>query len=482
MTFKKSKDKPRFQFFKSLKFRIMLILFLIGIVPSIVVSILVVESYENRAISLRSMNVKNQVDMLSNSLVLNFGDEGADSAVLDSELSMLSNIYNGRLLIVDESFHIVKDTYDLDVGKTSMSKEVITCFQEKSGDTYYDPDNGYIEVVSPIIGTGSTQVKGVLVASVSTNEIIQTVHHLESQSIFVTSIVVLVTLVFGYFFANILVKPFKRVTRAIEDVTDGYETEAISVPDYVETEQITDAFNRMLSRVRQMDNSRQEFVSNVSHELKTPLTSMKVLADSLNGMQDVPVELYQEFMHDIANEIDRENIIIQDLLTMVKVNGKSASLNLEKVEIGGMLESVIKRLKPIAGQRNIEIIMDAYKPVTAEVDQTKLSLAFSNLIENGIKYNIDSGWVRVSLRSDHKNFYVDVSDCGLGISEEQLEHVFERFYRGDKSHSTTIEGTGLGLAITENAIKMHRGSITVNSRVKEGTTFTVKIPFNRDAK
>ncbi len=482
MTLNASKPKSRFQFIRSLKFRIMIILILIGIVPSILVSFLIVQSYEKRAIALRSMNVRNQVEMLCNTLVSNLNQEGTSSDVLDSELSMLSNVYNGRLLIVDSSFHIWKDTYDLDVGKTSMSKEVISCFQTQSGNTYYDRENAYIEVVAPIIPIGGGQMQGVLVASVSTNEIIQTVHHLENEGIFVASLVVLLVLIFGYFFAHLLVKPFKHVTRAIEDVTDGYENEAISVPDYVETEQITDAFNKMLSRVRALDNSRQEFVSNVSHELKTPLTSMKVLADSLNGMQDVPIEIYQEFMSDIAKEIDRENIIIQDLLNMVRMNGKAASLNIERVEVGDMLEQVIKRLKPIAGKRNIELIMDSYKPVYAEIDQTKLSLAFSNLIENGIKYNIDSGWVRISLKSDHKNFYVEVSDCGLGIPEEQQSHIFERFYRGDKSHSTTIEGTGLGLSITKDAIMLHRGTIRVNSRVKEGTTFTVQIPLLRDKK
>jgi signal transduction histidine kinase len=306
---------------------------------------------------------------------------------------------------------------------------------------------------------------------------VQTVRYLENQGILVVAIVIFLVLIFGYFLSVLLVKPFRNVTKAIEDVTDGYENEAISVPDYTETVQITDAFNKMLARVRSLDNSRQEFVSNVSHELKTPLTSMKVLADSLNGQENVPIEIYQEFMGDITQEIDRENKIIQDLLSMVRMNGKAAKLDLEKVEIGEMLEDIIRRLKPIAAKRNIELIMDSYKPTVAEVDQTKLSLAFSNLIENGIKYNIDNGWVRINLKSDHKFFTVTVSDCGLGIPEDQQSRIFERFYRGDTSHSDKIEGTGLGLAITKDAVLMHRGTITVKSKVREGSTFTVKIPL-----
>ena len=234
----------------------------------------------------------------------------------------------------------------------------------------------------------------------------------------------------------------------------------------------------MLTRVRTLDDSRQEFVSNVSHELKTPLASMKVLADSLNGQEGVPVELYQEFMQDITSEIDRENQIITDLLSLVKMDKKVADLNITQVNINEQLEQLLKRLHPIAAQKNVELILDSFRPVNAEVDATKLSLALSNLIENGIKYNNENGWVRVSLNADHKYFYVTVADSGIGIPEESIAHIFERFYRVDKSHSREIGGTGLGLAIARSAIVMHRGAIRVYSKENEGTTFSVRIPLN----
>ena len=229
--------------------------------------------------------------------------------------------------------------------------------------------------------------------------------------------------------------------------------------------------------MQSLDTSRQEFVSNVSHELKTPLTSMKVLADSLVGQENVPVELYQEFMQDIAAEIDRESKIITDLLTLVKLNKKASNMNIEQVNINELLDLILKRLRPIAAKRNIELILEGFRPVDAEIDETKLSLAISNLVENAIKYNKDEGWVRVSLNADHKYFYVTVTDSGRGIPEESIDHIFERFYRVDKSHSTEIEGTGLGLAITRSAIMMHHGAIRVKSQVGEGTTFSVRIPL-----
>ena len=192
------------------------------------------------------------------------------------------------------------------------------------------------------------------------------------------------------------------------------------------------------------------------------------------------MELYREFMSDITQEIDRENNIITNLLSMVRMDKKAASMNFERREVGELIEQVMKRLRPIADKRGIELIMDPYTPVEADIDVTKLSLAFSNLIENGIKYNKDNGYVRVTLKNDNKYFYVSVADCGLGIPEDQIEHIFERFYRGDKSHSTEIEGTGLGLAITKSAIVLHRGVIKVASRVDEGTTFMVRIPLTHE--
>ncbi len=226
-----------------------------------------------------------------------------------------------------------------------------------------------------------------------------------------------------------------------------------------------------------LDTSRQEFVSNVSHELRTPITSMKVLADSLIAQEDVPVELYKEFMTDIADEIDRENKIITDLLSLVKMDKTAADLNIEAVNINELIELILKRLRPIAGQKDIDVIYESVRDVTAEVDEVKLTLAISNLVENAIKYNEEHGYVKVTLDADHRFFTVAVEDNGMGIPEEAKEHIFERFYRVDKSHSRKIGGTGLGLAITRSSILMHRGAVKVESEEGKGTTFLVKIPL-----
>ena len=436
----------------------------------------IVESYEERAVAVRSITVKNQCDIICDQMVQQNYLEDQSSEAINSELNILNNIYGGRIIIIDENFRIVKDTYDLDRGKTMVSQEVIDSYNGKDT-SRYDSKSSYIEMTIRIQDKETKETLGVMLMSVSTDEIQANMNILEQKGTMILMIVMVLVLVLGYFLSGILVRPFQKVTRSIEDLTDGYLDEDISVPDYLETELITNAFNKMLARVRTLDESRQEFVSNVSHELKTPLASMKVLADSLNAQEDVPVELYKEFMQDITEEIDRENQIITDLLSLVKMDKKAADLNITTMNINDLLELILKRLRPIAAAKKVELILDSFRPVNAEVDETKLTLAISNLVENGIKYNVEGGWVKVSLNADHKYFYVTVADSGIGIPKESLDHIFERFYRVDKSHSREIGGTGLGLAIARSAIVMHRGAIKVYSKENEGTTFSVRIPL-----
>jgi len=470
-------DKRRFSFFGSLRFRILLVLLVIGAVPAAVASGAIVRNYKDRAVDMREMNVKNQCEILCDLLSEEGFFENTKDEALNARISLLSNIYNGRIIIVDSSFKVVKDTYDIDTGKTSVTGDVLSCFTTRRGTSEYDDKNAYIVMTYPIEERRSNDVEGVMLVSVSTNEIEQNAKILESRAGRIMIGIMIAVAAVGLIASYLLVRPITRVTRTIDDVAEGIEEEAAVVRDYTETVQITTGFNKLLKKVKNVDSVQTDFISNVSHELKTPLTSMKILADSVNSMDEVPTEIYKEFMEDISSEIDRETRIIADLRSMVQLDKNASSFNPERTEIGQLLRTLIKVLRPIARQRDIQLILDAPHEVYAEVDGSKLSFAFSNLIENGIKYNIDHGWVRTTLESDSKYFYVTVTDCGIGISEEQQSHVFERFYRGDTSHSTKIEGSGLGLAIARSSIVLHRGSISVASKQGEGTSFKVRIPL-----
>ena len=463
---------------KSLRFRIIMLLMIISSIACFLVKEVVVGAYEDRAVAWRTAEIQEQCTILSNQLVKSTYLRTPQSDVVDAELSQFSNIYNGRVIIVDDDFRIVKDTFGTDEGKTMISPDVITCFSGR-GTSYYDSEAQYLDITTPITVTLDDKVKveGVILASVSTDIIYETMTELNGKANIIIWIIILIVLFFGVFLSNHMMHPFHRIVKGIEDVTEGYDSDFLHVSTYQETADISEAFNKMLGRMKILDDSRQEFVSNVSHELKTPLTSMKVLADSLLAQEDVPVELYKEFMGDITEEIERENKIINDLLSLVKMDKTSTDLNVKPENINELLERILKRLRPIAAKQNVELVFESFRPVTAEVDEVKFTLAISNLVENAIKYNEEEGWVQVSLNADHKYFYVKVADSGMGIPQESLDHIFERFYRVDKSHSREIGGTGLGLAIARNAVVMHRGAVKVHSEEGVGTTFTVRIPL-----
>ncbi len=496
MNIKLKKILSQLKVLRSLKARIFIIVFLIGIIPSIILTYGILENYEDRAVSVRTSDVQNQLNIIANHLITYNYLADNSSEVISAELEQISNLYDARIMVINPGLKVIKDTYGTSEGKTVITESVIKCMKQGTGGSNYDSEYGYIEITTPIIQTaaadsaaGSTEpenkekkkdvVLGVILTNVSTESINVTLDILSRKALLLAIMMLVAIFAIALLLSHILMKPFERVAKAISEVKEGYKDEPISVPDYLETEHIVDAFNELISRMKVVDTSRQEFVANVSHELKTPITSVKVLADSLLAQGDsVPAELYREFMVDIAEEIEREDKIINDLLSMVKMDRTVATMNVTVVDVNELTELILKRLRPIARKRDIEVVFESKRAVTAEADEVKLTLIITNLVENAIKYNKEQGWVKVLLDADHQFFTLEIADSGIGIPETALEHIYERFYRVDKSHSREIGGTGLGLAITRNAILMHRGSIKASSVEGEGTTFSVKIPLN----
>ena len=475
-----SKLKTITDFFRSLFFRLILLFTLIGIIPGLILRAGVLNSYEQRAVSIKTSEILSQAKILANQIVSNDYLNNTESMIINAELAQLSTIYDGRVMIINSNFRVIKDTHNLDTGKSILSQEV---FQSYMGSdiSKYDAESRYIELVTPLVQTnektGDKKSIGVILVSVSTDSIALNMEYLNTNLKVIELILGILIVILSVFFSIQLVNPLKKLSRKIDEIQTGYGDDLLNIRDYTETVLISDKFNALLGRMKRLDESRQEFVSNVSHELKTPLTSMKVLADSITSMGDAPVELYKEFMGDIGNEIERENKIINDLLSLVKMDKSAADLNITNMNINELLEQILKRLMPIAEKEHVELVLESFRPVIADVDEVKITLAFTNLIENAIKYNKPEGRVRVSLNADHQYMYLKVEDTGIGMPEEALEHIFERFYRVDKSHSREIGGTGLGLAITRSAVLMHRGQIKVYSTEGEGTTFNVRIPL-----
>ena len=448
----------------------------VGILPCIAAYIGIIRAYEERALSLRTSELANQsanlIYQINNcNYLLN-----PSSEIVDAKLYQLSSIYLGRVVVFKGDLTIVKDTDNL-YGVEAIS--LVNVVQAMGGEyvTLLDAETDYIQIYMPIFQDDNPIACGVLLVTSSAESIRESIEMFSIRGSIILIAAFIIVLAISILASYIIVKPIRKITSSIEGFTEGYENELLHVDTFWETKLLSEEFNKMIGRLKLVDDSRQEFVSNVSHELKTPLTSMKVLSESLLAMEDVPVELYREFMDDIVREIDRENDIINDLLTLVKTDRRTMAINIEKVEINQLLDLILKRLRPIARSKQINLMMAKVSPIIAEVDQVKLTLAISNVIENAIKYNHPKGWVNVSLDTDEKHFYIQVADSGIGIAKDEQEQIFERFYRVDKSHSKEVDGSGLGLSIVRSAVIVHRGLITLHSTEGKGSTFIIRIPL-----
>lgn len=449
--------------------------FLLALVLMLAFNMMLQRSYNTKTIEEKLLQVQNQCSIMGNQILVNQFIIDSMQANLNVEIDQLANVWEGRILVIDSNYRIVKDTYTIDQGNYIIYDEVLRIMRgEKERNIRMMED--YAEIILPIVNADKV-VNGAMIATVSLKDIEDTNSYIASQADILIVLFALLALVAAFIICNISVWDIKQLNQKISGLNEGH-LEHMDIDSRMnELAQLTDSFNVLIEKMRVLEESRQEFVSSVSHELKTPITSMKVLADSLLMQEEVPNEMYREFMQDMVEEIDRESKIINDLLTLVRMDKKAAALNIEEVNINALLELLLKRIKPIAAKRNIEVIFESFREVIGEVDEVKLSLAFSNLIENAVKYNNDGGNVHVSLNADHKFFYVKVQDNGVGIPEDCQAQVFERFYRVDKARSRETGGSGLGLAITRNAILMHKGAIKLYSEPGEGTTFTVRIPL-----
>ena len=511
----------RLVFFRSLRVIFFIIIFLVGAVPCILLQDGILRNYEERAVEVRVEQVRDQLRSIANHLINTNYLVNHQSGQVDAELSEFGTLYDGRLMIIDPTLTVVKDTYSLSENKTIVSQDVITCLKtgNRDGSENYDREYGFVEIVVPIIETRSMEgldyyvnrnitdsgdmteyreysfgrsgqtsdssqansVRGVLLASTSTEYIQKTKEILRRKALMLQVIMMIVVFFASIIISGMLVRPFEVLSRDISEVKEGYSNEPISAPIYTETRHIADAFNNVLGRMNALDQSRQEFVANVSHELKTPMTSMKVLAASLLSEENVDPAVYREFLEDIDHEIDRENKIISDLLDMVKEDRTNTDLEVTETDINALAKAVMKRLRPIAENADIALTLVNRREVIAEVDITRINLVLTNLVENAIKYNHEHGEVIVTVDADEEYFSFTVADNGIGIPEEDLNRLYERFFRVDKSRSREIGGTGLGLSITRSAILRHHGTISVESREGEGTTFIVRIPLRYSA-
>ena len=434
--------------------------------------------WENYWIQQRQAEAMRYCNFLTTEITVKQQDKGNAALFLRQELSGVNRMYGYiRMLILNDKGKIILDSSESKVGQYIINGETLTAL---SGVTATGTDDDGYRIAMPYYTSDSNQVSGVIYAYVNISSLRQSIHAGQNRIIILeVSLAILVVLLY-FAIATRFTMPFAKIIRWLKQFksSDPEETKPeFRVND--EYQQIVESVQDATSDMQRLDRSRKEFVSNVSHELKTPLSSIKVLSESLLLQESVPEEMYKEFLTDINGEVDRMNSIVSDLLTLVRLEEGVNVLTVTTFSINDLIEDVLKRLRPLAEEKKVSLYQRDIEKVEIEGDETKLTLAISNLVLNAIKYNVEDGSVTVSIRKKGPFVKIDVSDTGIGIEEKHFKHLFERFYRVDKARDRGAGGTGLGLSIVRQVILLHHGDIDVESTVGKGTTFHVSLPIDQ---
>ena len=439
---------------------------------------------QNYFMDARIREVQMQAFIMS-TIVTNHNFNALDSPVTISRFHPLveahSSNWGVRILVINDRAQVLSDSnrhaIDSLVGQTLLRSEVINALNRQNT-ILVNPDDYVLNVAVTVNDTTTGRIGAVLLVA-SVEDIFDSVSAIRNTLYLTSLAVALMVMLLVFFTSHRLITPLREILKVVQKMATGQLSLRIEVKGNDEFAILSDSHNKMAAKLEQEEKTREEFVSNVSHELKTPLTSIKVLGDAILSQRNVEKEVYHEFMQDIVEEVDRMTNLTNDLLALVKVDRREQGLIITSVDLNKLVLRIIKRLSPIAEQKNVALVYEESSKIHFDADEVKLALAISNVIENGIKYTNRDGTVLVKVDADHKNSYISIKDTGIGIPEDEIDKIFNRFYRIDKTRDRDTGGTGLGLAITHATILLHQGSIQVKSKLDEGTLFVIQIPITR---
>ena len=399
-----------------------------------------------------------------------------------------------RVLVLDPLCVVQVDTDSSYTGTRFITSEIDAVLNGAKNDYgYYDAGNtgtywlrAALNAFSPVNAmTGvyasgiyaNGQLTGILVYISQVQEIYENLRDIQFRILFWLVIVAAAVMLVNMIVLRTITRPISELNEGISRMSRGDLSARVNVRGKNEFAGLAAAFNSMSERLEQLDMSRNQFVSNASHELKTPLSTMKILIESILYQDPLDPAMAKEFLGNVNDEIDRLNRIVSDLLTLVNMDSGAMKLKLEELDAATLLQNQVKRLSPLARENGIELECSAGNSLKITGDQLKLEQVIYNVIDNAIKYTARGGEVHCALSRSKNMAVIRISDTGEGIPAEDLPHIFDRFYRVDKARSRATGGTGLGLSIVKQIVLSHGGTITPESTVGKGTTFTIQLPL-----
>ncbi|MBQ7901638.1 MAG: HAMP domain-containing histidine kinase, partial [Clostridia bacterium] len=427
------------------------------------------------------INVTTMANVVSSFAPDYMTDDGTMDVGFEQFVKSLISDSKMRVLILDPDSVVIFDSHhNMNVlNRAQIKTSVLTAIGGKTGYIEYSNDKNITvqDAAAPIMNDGS--VVGVANVVYSAEEI-SLFRDATKKDIWLITIIVSMLVGFVIFlFTRFITKRIVDFTDKITSMSsDGILDEKLDIRGKDEISQLAVAFNTMSEKVLNLEHKRVEFVSNASHELKTPLSSIKLMADSIIQTPDIDMDYVREFLTDMNNEVDRLNRIVNKLLYITKMDNDAEKLEagMEITSLGDILMGIEKNLMPIANRDEITLNVSAEQDIYVMANKDMLWQGIYNVVDNAIKYSNEFGTVEVQCVSEDDKAVIYVKDNGMGISQEDIGKIFERFYRVDKTRSRATGGTGLGLSIALGAIEFHNGTIEVESEPDVGSTFKITLP------
>lgn len=425
------------------------------------------------------------------SLAVTYGPlfQRLESEEINSRLREDAQGLNGRLMLLDLDGKVQYDSASSLCGQRLALPEVIrvAVMGESSAYGMYSPDRDTVQKMTGeddrYVAYGAHEMMGprgpigILLYVSRIQGMMDSLGQVRSRLTMVFVLLSAAALILAMILSRVLTKPIVNLSKSMRKMGKGDLSVRVPEKGSGELRQLAETYNTMAAQLENLDKARNQFVSNASHELKTPLATMKIMLETMIYQPDMPAELRQEFMGDLNHEIDRLTGIITDLLTLTRMDNNGSPLTKEDIDMSALTEEVVRLLRPAAEKKGQSLKERVEPGLHLTGDRTKLNQVLYNLIDNAMKYTQDDGEIRVSLAAEGNDLIWRVQDNGVGIPKEDQEHIFDRFYRVDKARSRETGGTGLGLSIVRQLVGMHGGTIRVESEFGKGSCFIVTLPM-----
>lgn len=302
-----------------------------------------------------------------------------------------------------------------------------------------------------------------------------TVNILKSQFIFVTIIVLLLSLIVSYFISKKLSRPIEEINESARKLSKGnYNVSFTTKTDIVEIQELTDTLNTTKNELARTDELRRDLMANVSHDLKTPLTMIKAYAEMVRDLTYKNKAKREANLNTIIDEVDRLNNLVNDILSLSVMESKMLALEKEEFNLTELIQTIIKRYEIFATTLEYEFIINTKEDIYIEADKKKMEQVIYNLMNNAINYTGEDKKVYINILKD-KELTVEITDTGKGISKDEINLIWDKYYKSKKNHKRNTVGTGLGLSIVKHILELHSFEYGVTSQKDKGTTFYFKI-------